>query len=79
MILSTFSTALELSESSTVMVRAPSSSNNSFDMSDAGVSRAQDRGDADAVLRRKLRQRRQRGEAYAAAQHHDVLPLRLAA
>ena len=44
---------------------------------DAGIARAQDRGHADALLGRKLRQRRQRREADAAAEHHDILPGRL--
>ena len=44
---------------------------------DAGMARAQDRGDADAVLGRQLRQRRQRRQADAAAEHHEILPGRV--
>ena len=41
---------------------------------EVGAARRQDRGDADAALAGKLRDRRERRQPDAAAEHHDVLP-----
>src|SRR5580693_2690401 len=41
------------------------------------VARREDRGDADAVLLRQLRDRPQRRDTDAAAEHHDVAPRRI--
>ena len=59
------------------MVRAPSPSNSSFDITTPGLRALRIAVTPTPMFGRELRQRRQRRQADAAAEHHDILPARL--